>query len=690
MLGCWRTLNEFRCPTEDRRIKASLDNVQILNPTTGRILWLAAAGLWVFGIGLVLRAALIRPISDALAGVSAVAADIVNLAMIASLLHEGSVHGRRRQGWWAMFIVITVDLAATIEWARLEATTLHPYGTIGDWLYQLYYPSMTMACALFFLSCGGSFRKPQTWLDAVTVLVGVLTALWAILYASVFTGGSHFTIAFNTKLMYLTLISVTMTMTALLFTQIMDWRAQRAMMLIVCTALSGLVVDVVWLILDVNGAPGAAAITNVGAVVYSALLASAVVAERSGLDPVEPERIREGNTYSFLPGFVLLLSIALFVGSEASKRGLDVRILVGIILFGAVLLVARQQGVRDELRHLNRAVAIREAEARLTELVRQSPDLFAVVDSRRTLKFVSAAAAPMLGINAEKLRHGAASELLGVANEAGMAAFLDRLEAHPGSSAEIEVRIRTATGEPRVLRVIGSNQAANALIEGITLTVCDVSEQRALEREVLDVANRERLRLCSSIHEGLGQDLTGISLLLRTVRTGSAQDTVCLRQSLEEIDKYVKQAISTARDLAIGLSPLQVMRGSLSAALARLAADTSRRLSVRVEFIDTSVEQQINDMVAESLYRIAQEAIGNALRHSQCSLVEVALRVGETELTLDISDNGSGFDPVTERRKGLGLRMMEYRARIIGGSMQFGQRAAGGTRIVVSAPASNA
>jgi len=121
-----------------------------------------------------------------------------------------------------------------------------------------------------------------------------------------------------------------------------------------------------------------------------------------------------------------------------------------------------------------------------------------------------------------------------------------------------------------------------------------------------------------------------------------------------------------------------------------MVADLTQRLPIRVAFVDSTIDHHINDMVAESPYHIAQEAVCNAIRHGQCSLVTVALCMGEVELTLDITDDGCGFDAVSLRREPLGLRMMEYRARIVGGTMQFEQRAAGGIRIVVSAPLSDA
>jgi signal transduction histidine kinase len=292
----------------------------------------------------------------------------------------------------------------------------------------------------------------------------------------------------------------------------------------------------------------------------------------------------------------------------------------------------------------------------------------------------------MLGARVSDLQNLPAARLLGAENEAIMAAFLDDLIARPGTSTEMETEITTRAGDARVIRVIGSNQFANPLIEGISLTLSDVSEQRALERELLDIAIRERIRLCSDIHEGLGQELAGIALLLQTVSTHPLRDQQSHQKALREIVGYVNGAIDTARKLALGLSPVHTVRNSLSTALQRLAADTSNRLPVRVEFEAGSDDPWIDDGAADHLYRVAQESISNALRHSGCTVINIALRTSEAGITLAITDNGCGFDPPPDRHRGLGLRMMEYRARVVRGKLRIEPLPEGGTRVAITVP----
>ena len=108
-------------------------------------------------------------------------------------------------------------------------------------------------------------------------------------------------------------------------------------------------------------------------------------------------------------------------------------------------------------------------------------------------------------------------------------------------------------------------------------------------------------------------------------------------------------------------------------------------MPVHVEVGSAIDEERLDDGAAEHFYRIAQESISNALRHSGCTTVKIALRGGEAEVTLTISDNGCGFDRVLAGR-GIGLRMMEYRARITGGALRVERSPGGGTRVVAWAP----
>jgi PAS domain S-box-containing protein len=486
-----------------------------------RLQRLAVRSLWVYALALVFWLAGHWRESQLVEDVCSwapVPADLVALAVIATLLGSKVTHGVRRCGWGLLFLSVAIDLVATLMWTHLGPTSPYLLRMVGDMLYQLYYPLLTGAFALFFLSCGGSFRRPQLWLDALTVMLSMLAVLWATLYASPLAAGADYSMGFAAKLSCTLGISVTMTMTVLLFMQIRDWRTEQAMMRLIGAVLLGLFADVTWLGTNAGGSAAldlgytvGDRIFNTGEVVFCALVASAAAAEqrRPLIARAAPRPL--GNQYSFWPVLALLLAIALLIGLEATQRGFDLRIMVALVLFGAVLLVVRQQGVRYELRRLNRDLAVREAEADLTELVRSSADLIAVVDTERTLAFVSPAAQRMLGVSAAALQTTSAARLLGVRNEAEVGEFLDGLFAVPARATELETTITTPAGEARAVHVIGRNELASPRIRGIVLTIRDVTERLRAAEEIalqrVELTHLSRASTRSELSLSIGHEI---------------------------------------------------------------------------------------------------------------------------------------------------------------------------------------
>jgi PAS domain S-box-containing protein len=544
---------------------------------------LAVGSLWVYALALVLWLAdhwrESKVVEDVCNWVS-VPADLVALALIGTLLSGNVTRGARRYAWWLLLSSVAIDLVATLAWPPSGATTPYLYRVFADMLYQLYYPLLTGAFALFYLSCGGSFRRPQFWLDALTIMLSMLAALWAILYESPLSAGGNSSVSLIPKLSYTLGISFTMTMTLLLFTQIMDWRGERAILQLVAAALVGLVADVAWLVLTAGGSAALGltytlgdSIFNTGDVLFCALVAGAAAAEhRRPLVP-RTELPPLGSQYSFWPALALLLAITLLVGSEATERGLDIRIMVALALMGAVLLFVREHGVRNELRRLNRDLAAREAEAHLTELVRSSTDVIVVVDAQHALAFVSPAVERMLGVSAADLQSTPAAGLLGAQNEAVVGQFLDGLFTVPAKASEMELRITTPAGEAGAVHIVGRNELESPRIRGIVLTVRDVTEQlRAAEEIALrrsELAHLSRVGTLNELSASLGHE---INQPLQSILS-NAQAALLLmandKPNLLEVREILKDIVEDDRRVAAVVSEL---RGLLKKGESRVEA----------------------------------------------------------------------------------------------------------------------
>ena len=208
----------------------------------------------------------------------------------------------------------------------------------------------------------------------------------------------------------------------------------------------------------------------------------------------------------------------------------------------------------------------------------------------------------------------------------------------------------------------------------------DVTERKRLEREIIEAANREQQRIGSDLHDGLGQDLTGIALMLRGVVAQLRKEGSATRGDVEEVIGLVNNAIENTRTLARGLSPLGSGRGSFGSALQTLATRVSERFGVQVDcHLDIEDPVRLSETAAAHVYRIVQEALTNVVRHSGATEVSISLKTADGELYLQVDDNGRGFTQMhPERPQGLGLKIMRYRAQMLGGDLSIESSGNGG------------
>lgn len=254
--------------------------------------------------------------------------------------------------------------------------------------------------------------------------------------------------------------------------------------------------------------------------------------------------------------------------------------------------------------------------------------------------------------------------------------------ARSGTPLVAELTVRIAADEtPVFLEAVITPLVLRGERFWLTMTQ-DATSRRQLEREVLEVSNREQQRIGNDLHDGLGQELTGIALLLRGLENRAEREAPALSASIEEVALLVNDAIFTTRALARGLSPVTFDRGGIAIALEGLAQRLSAmfHIDVRCE-ADAELERGLESANALHLYRIAQEAVTNAAQHGQAANVRIRLcQDGERGL-LRIKDDGSGFNPATLQGKGLGLRIMRYRAQMMAGSLRIESARGRGTTI---------
>ncbi len=205
------------------------------------------------------------------------------------------------------------------------------------------------------------------------------------------------------------------------------------------------------------------------------------------------------------------------------------------------------------------------------------------------------------------------------------------------------------------------------------------SEQKRLEQAVLEAAEHERHLIGADLHDGLGQQLTALEFMCTALKSDAGAATSDLAQRLDQMGRMLREAISQTRYLARGLVPVGSDPDALRNSIAELVDRTNMLGRAKCHFNCPQAIELTNAATAGHLYRIAQEGINNALKHADATNITVALTRSSSGLQLDVCDNGKGLPKSFD--SGLGLRVMRYRANMIGAEFEVASRKNEGTTI---------
>jgi PAS domain S-box-containing protein len=216
--------------------------------------------------------------------------------------------------------------------------------------------------------------------------------------------------------------------------------------------------------------------------------------------------------------------------------------------------------------------------------------------------------------------------------------------------------------------------------------VRDITDRKRLEQEILEISDRERQRLGQDLHDGLCQHLAGIELMSQVLEQKLEPKSKADSARAAEIAGHVRDAISQTRLLARGLFPVTLESEGLESALQELAVNTEKMFGVNCRLVSDGAVRISDVAAATHLYRIAQEAVSNAFKHGKAKKVVIELKFEGERLTLRVKDNGIGFSQGKAKNKGMGLRIMRYRAGMLGGTLSVEANAGHGTRVICSVP----
>lgn len=219
---------------------------------------------------------------------------------------------------------------------------------------------------------------------------------------------------------------------------------------------------------------------------------------------------------------------------------------------------------------------------------------------------------------------------------------------------------------------------------GATFFGRDVTERRWLEQQLLTISDAEQQRIGADLHDGLGQQLTGMACLAAALRDRLRKSAPAEIENADLIARLASESVSQTRALARGLCPVQLEHTSLASALEDLTYQAQLLHGIECRCRSEGASPNCDHLTAIHLYRITQEAIHNAIRHGGAKKIVVTLASKGEQHRLTIKDDGKGFDTTAVRAgSGVGLRLMGYRANMIGGTFSAESDPERGTQVSV-------
>jgi PAS domain S-box-containing protein len=313
---------------------------------------------------------------------------------------------------------------------------------------------------------------------------------------------------------------------------------------------------------------------------------------------------------------------------------------------------------------LNAEAALRESEEKYRRLFEDSRDAIFLASPDGKVRECNEAFCSLLGYTRDEaalLRIGEIS--LKPRHRLSLLEEIDRM----GSVKDFELRLKRKDGsEADCLVTAARKYSPKGAVTGYEGIIRDVTERRRLELEILRISEFERQEIGQDLHDNIGQLLTGVALKAKSL----ARKSLAEAEEAGGLADLVNEAIGQVRDLAKGLVLVDIDAGGVCAAIRELVARMRDIRGVSCEAFFSPATIELGELTGTQLYRIAQEAVVNAYRHSEAKRIEIHLRQVRGVTTLRVQDDGMGIGYPWEGKRGLGLHLMKYRAELINGSLE--------------------
>ena len=381
-------------------------------------------------------------------------------------------------------------------------------------------------------------------------------------------------------------------------------------------------------------------------------------------------------------------SRAEFPDSLLIRRMKDYRKMTKAQLLRAIEQLKARHVSRTQAHKKQAASAVRDHEERLRAILETAVEGIITIDEHGLIETVNPAAERIFGYRAAELAGKNVSVLMPAPYRTQHDGYLEqyRQTGHAkiiGIGREVSGRRKDGKTFPMDLSVSEVKLAGRRLFTGF---VRDITERKQLEKEILEISDREQRRIGYDLHDGLCQQLAGIELMSQALEQKLGRRSKAAAAQVGAIAENVRTAIAQTRSLARGLSPVTLEAEGLMSALTELAVNTEKLFRVTCRF-DCDPPVRLTDLAAASnLFRIAQEAVSNAVKHGRAKKISISLETEKGRVVLRVSDNGTGLLAQSSKSPGMGLRIMQSRAGMIGGTLALERSTAGGVRVTCSAP----
>jgi PAS domain S-box-containing protein len=369
---------------------------------------------------------------------------------------------------------------------------------------------------------------------------------------------------------------------------------------------------------------------------------------------------------------------------------------VGGILIFSEDITARRQAER-QLKDLNAKLERRVAE-RTAELTKSNKRLRAIMDNAQIgilsvdllgiIQSANPAALRIFGYDAGELPRIKLSRLIDLPDQPqsqASASTSPQDQIREMADGQREVQGRRKDGSPLMveLSLAASNDGRS---RQFVVMVNDITGRKQLERELLEVAESERQSLGHDLHDSLGQQLHGISYMVAIFRDELRKLSPAMAHRASRLVKHLDHAIELTRGLASGLQPVVPEPEGLMQTLREFARRTRGVYRVDCRFECRSSVLIHRHSAASHLFRIAQEAVNNALKHGKATQIRIQLAATAHRIVLQIRNNGKGIGHSSKGTRGLGLHIMQHRTDAIRGSLTVKRLPEGGTEVICTVP----